>query len=151
MAMPYDDYPKAASEEARKALRHKESYGSSCGTAVGWARANQLAKREAISEDVVKRTYSFLSRSKVYDKGDFLDSDGNEICGSVSYAAWGGDPMLRWTETIVNNLQESERTMDELKITRHNRRQFRRMTTSSLSPLQSLISRTLKMIWTIWR
>lgn len=119
MAMPYDDYPKAASEQARRALRHRDENGSNCGTAVGWMRANQLANRETISEDVVKRTYSFLSRAKVYDQGSFTDADGNEICGSVSYAAWGGDPMLRWTETIVNNLQESERTMDELKITRH--------------------------------
>lgn len=119
MKMPYSDYPKAASEEALRALRHRDENGSDCGTSVGWQRANQLANRETISEDVVKRTYSFLSRAKVYDQGSFTDAEGNEICGSVMYAAWGGDPMLRWTETIVNNLQESERTMDELKITRH--------------------------------
>jgi hypothetical protein len=109
--MPYNDYPKAASEEARKALRHREESGSDCGTRVGWERANQLANRETISDETVKRTYSFLSRSKVYDQGEFTDADGNEICGSVMYAAWGGDPMLRWSEKIVENLEESERAM----------------------------------------
>jgi len=117
--MPYDDYPRAASEQARKALQHRESNGSDCGTAVGWARANQLANREVISVETVKRTYSFLSRAKVYDQGRFTDDDGNEICGSVMYAAWGGNPMLRWSETIVDNLPESERAMEKLKLKRH--------------------------------
>jgi HK97 family phage prohead protease len=111
--MPYSDYPKAASEQAQRALNHREENGSDCGTLVGWERANQLASRETISEEIVKRTYSFLSRSKVYDQGDFTDADGKEICGSVMYAAWGGDPMLRWCEKIVANLEESERAMNK--------------------------------------
>lgn len=117
--MPYSDYPKSASEEARRALKHRENNGTNCGTAVGWRRANQLAKREALSIDTVKRTYSFLSRSKVYDQGRFKDDDGNDICGSIMYSAWGGDSMLRWAETVVNKLSEPERTMDNLKISRH--------------------------------
>ena len=117
--MPYSDYPKAASEQAQKALNHREERNSGCGTDVGWARARQLANRETLSVETVKRTYSFLSRAKVYDQGDFLDADGNEICGSVMYAAWGGDPMARWSEKIVNNLPEDERNMDGEAIKRH--------------------------------
>lgn len=109
--MPYSDYPKAASEQAERALQHRDENGSDCGTRVGWERANQLASRETISDDTVKRTYSFLSRAKTYDQGDFIDADGNEICGSIMYAAWGGDPMLRWSEKIVNSLEENERAM----------------------------------------
>jgi hypothetical protein len=110
MAKSYDDYPKAATEEAKRALKHRDEYGraTSCGTAVGWQRANQLANREPLSAETVKRTYSFLSRSKTYDQGKFLDSDGNEICGSVMYAAWGGDPMLRWCEKVAASLEEEE-------------------------------------------
>ena len=67
--MPYNDYPKAASKAAQRALDHKEKNGTKCGTPVGWARANQLAGRETISKDTVVRTYSFLSRSKTYDQG----------------------------------------------------------------------------------
>lgn len=102
-AESYTDYPKGASEEAQRALDFKEKNGSNCGTNVGWTRANQLAKREPLSLDTVKRTYSFLSRAKTYDTGSFTDRDGNEVCGSIMYAAWGGDPMLRWTERTLED------------------------------------------------
>ena len=102
----YADYPQSASTEAKKALKHREENGSNCGTAVGWARANQLAKREPLSVRTIKRTYSFLSRAKVYDTGKFQNEDGKEICGSVMYAAWGGDPMLRWTERKLSSIED---------------------------------------------
>jgi len=107
--MPYNNYPKAASENAQRALDHKEKNGSSCGTPVGWARANQLANRERISDDVLVRTYSFLSRARVYDQGKFTDEDGKEICGSIMYAAWGGDEMLRWAKSTLEQMETNER------------------------------------------
>lgn len=111
--MPYNNYPKAATENAQRALDHKEKNGSDCGTPVGWARARQLADRETISKETVRRTYSFLSRAKVYDQGDFTDEDGKEICGSIMYAAWGGDEMLRWSRMIIDRLEE-DRDIDDL-------------------------------------
>ena len=80
--MPWSNYPEAAKENAARALKHREENGSDCGTSVGWQRANQLSKGEAISDDVLVRTYSFLSRAKVYDQGRFTDEDWKEICGS---------------------------------------------------------------------
>jgi len=107
--MPWSNYPKAASENAARALKHREDNGSDCGTAVGWTRANQLANRETISDETLVRTYSFLSRAKTYDQGDFTDADGNEICGSVMYAAWGGDEMLRWAKRTIEQMEENKR------------------------------------------
>ena len=107
--MPYNDYPKAASKAAQRALDHKEKNGTKCGTPVGWARANQLAGRETISKDTVVRTYSFLSRSKTYDQGKFTDSDGKDICGSIMYAAWGGDAMLSWAKKTVEKMKDDKR------------------------------------------
>lgn len=106
--MPYNDYPEAASNNARRALRHKEENGSNCGTAVGWTRANQLANRETISHETTVRTYSFLSRAKVYDTGRYFDNDGNQVCGSIMYDAWGGDAMLRWAEQKVKDMENRE-------------------------------------------
>ena len=106
--MPWSDYPQAAKDNAARALKHREEHGTDCGTPVGWQRANQLSKGEAISDDVLVRTYSFLSRAKVYDQGDFFDSDGNEICGSIMYAAWGGDEMLRWAERTIEQMEENK-------------------------------------------
>jgi hypothetical protein len=57
----YNDYPKAATNNAKRALKYREESGNpkGCGTPVGWARANQLAKREVISLDTVKRMAQF--------------------------------------------------------------------------------------------
>ena len=106
--MPYNDYPEAASNNARRALRHRDENGTNCGTPVGWARANQLANRETISHDTTVRTYSFLSRAKVYDTGKYFDEEGNEVCGSIMYDAWGGDAMLAWAEQKVKEMENRE-------------------------------------------
>ena len=106
--MPYNDYPKAASENAQRALDFREENGTDCGTPVGWARANQLAGKETISDETLVRTYSFLSRAKTYDQGDFTDEDGKEICGSIMYAAWGGDEMLNWAKRTLEEMEENK-------------------------------------------
>ena len=122
--MPWTNYPKAARDNASKALKHREENGTDCGTPVGWQRANTLSKGEPISDDVLVRTYSFLSRAKVYDQGKFFDEDGKEICGSIMFAAWGGDEMLRWAKRTIEEMEENKRhiksvveTDDEIVIT----------------------------------
>ena len=122
--MPWNNYPKAARDNASKALKHREENGTDCGTPVGWQRANTLSKGDPISDDVLVRTYSFLSRAKVYDQGKFFDEDGKEICGSIMFAAWGGDPMLRWAKRTIEQMEEKKRhiksvieTDDEIVIT----------------------------------
>ena len=113
----YNNYPQSAVNNAKKALRHRDENGSSCGTRVGWVRANQIANRENLSDDTVKRVYSFLSRAAVYDTGSYTDEDGNEVCGSIMYDAWGGASMLRWAEPIAKRLAENNATnMQEINI-----------------------------------
>ena len=92
--MPWTDYPQAATDNAKRALKIREEEGTDCGTPVGWESARIIANKEAITEQRLPRVYSFLSRAKVYDKGRFKDEDGKQICGSIMYAAWGGDEML---------------------------------------------------------
>ena len=99
--MAFRDYPQTAVNNAERALRHRDENGTSCGTAVGWRRANQLASREALTLDTVRRTFSFLSRHKGNNTGRFTDADG-EVCGSIMYAAWGGTAMLRWARKTIN-------------------------------------------------
>jgi len=56
----YTDYPKAATENAKIALRWAEENGwGDCGTPVGKIRANQLAKGEPISRDTIARMSAF--------------------------------------------------------------------------------------------
>lgn len=112
--MPWTDYPQAATENAKRALKIREEEGTDCGTPVGWESARILANREAVSHDRLPRYYSFLSRAKVYDKGSFKDEDGKQICGSIMYAAWGGDEMHRWAERTLENMEE-EKSLRHIK------------------------------------
>ena len=105
MAETYGGYPASAKAAARKALRHKEKNGSSCGTNVGWQRANQISSGEKLSLSTIKRTFSFLSRAETYNQGKFLDENGKEICGSVMYAAWGGTSMRSWCSGVINKVE----------------------------------------------
>ena len=41
----YNDYPQAATNNAKRAIKYKEENGSDCGTQVGWTRARQLANQ----------------------------------------------------------------------------------------------------------
>jgi ATP-dependent protease ClpP protease subunit len=61
-----------------------------------------------LSEDTVQRTYSFLSRAETYDQGKYFDEDGNEICGSIMYDAWGGSAMRDWAEAKFKKIERKK-------------------------------------------
>jgi len=88
----YDDYPQAARDKAQKAIDYKEKNGSTCGTAVGWTRARQLANGDKISEDTINRMSAF-QRHKQYK-----DVPYDEGCGGIMWDAWGGDEGIAWAE-----------------------------------------------------
>jgi hypothetical protein len=97
----------AMAEEARRALKWKAE-GKAGGTRVGLARANQLVKRENLSESTVKRMFSFFSRHEVdkQGKGFSPDEEGYPSKGRVAWALWGGDAGFSWSRRIVESLKE---------------------------------------------
>ena len=113
MAKTYGGYPQAAKNRAKAALKHKEEKGTSCGTSVGWTRARQLSKGQSLTLATIKRTFSFLSRAKTYDQGKFTDDKGKDICGSIMYAAWGGDSMKGWCKSTINKAEKESRAEDK--------------------------------------
>jgi len=86
----YNDYPEAATNNAKRALKWKEENSSDCGTPVGWTRANQLANREKISRDTIARMASFKRHQQ---NKDVPYSEG---CGRLMWDAWGGDAGINW-------------------------------------------------------
>ncbi len=63
----YNDYPKGATNNAKKAIAYKEKNGSSCGTKVGWTRARQLANGENLSS--TKSKPLFVARMPMLPPG----------------------------------------------------------------------------------
>jgi len=97
----FTDYPKAAIENAKIALRWAEENGwGECGTPVGKARANQLAKGEPISKDTISRMASF-ERHRQNSQKELGDG-----CGRLMWLAWGGDAGVEWASRKLEQLNK---------------------------------------------
>ena len=85
---------------AKRALKWKEE-GKPGGTAVGLARAHQLAKRETLTERTVLRMYSFFSRHEPDKQATGFNSgeEGYPSKGRVAWDLWGGDGGYSWSKT----------------------------------------------------
>jgi hypothetical protein len=98
------DYPDSVKNNAKAVLKYVDENGwGSCGTSVGKIRASQLANGEPISEDTVRRMYSYLSRHKVDLDSSKSYDDG---CGKLMYDSWGGLSALSWAESKVNSFKK---------------------------------------------
>jgi hypothetical protein len=84
---------------ARRALKWKKE-GRRGGTTVGLARANQLARKESLSQSTVMRMHSFFSRHEVNKKATGFNSgeEGFPSPGRVAWDLWGGDAGASWSK-----------------------------------------------------
>jgi hypothetical protein len=100
----YTDYPEEAKENAKIALRYAEQNGwGDCGTGVGKARANQLAKGEPITEDTISRMASFERHRQNSDK------ELGDGCGRLMWLAWGGDAGIEWASRKLEQIRNSKK------------------------------------------
>tara|TARA_R110000751_G_scaffold36862_3_gene89730 strand:+ start:1537 stop:2196 length:660 start_codon:yes stop_codon:yes gene_type:complete len=86
----YNDYPEAATNNAKRAIKYKKENGSDCGTIIGWTRAGQLARREKLSRDTIARMASFKRHQQ------HKDVPYDEGCGGIMWDAWGGTAGVEW-------------------------------------------------------
>jgi len=104
-AETYNDYPEAAVEAAKQGIKRNEETGNKCATQVGKVRAQQLANRESVSLDTVRRMRAFLIRQK--DNYELARSRRDyDACGYISYLLWGGEPALSWAEKTLRQAGE---------------------------------------------
>jgi hypothetical protein len=97
----YRDYPDSVSNNAKKGIELNEKQGNKCATQVGKVRAQQLAQKQPLSVETIKRMYSYLSRAQeYYDEGDTTS------CGYISYMLWGGLSARRWAESKLKELDQ---------------------------------------------
>ena len=96
----YSDYPKAARNNARRALKYKKENGSSCGTSVGWKRASQLASGQALSRSTIARMASFKRHQQ---NKDVPYSEG---CGGLMWDCWGGSAGINWAISKLKQIDK---------------------------------------------
>jgi hypothetical protein len=96
----YTDYPESAKNAAQRALDWADKNGwGDCGTPVGKARANQLAKGEPISEETISRMASF---ARHLQNKDVPYSEG---CGGLMVDAWGGQAGIEWAQNKLKEIR----------------------------------------------
>jgi hypothetical protein len=96
----YNDYPKGATNNAKRAIAYKEKNGSDCGTKVGWTRASQLSEKKNISRDTIARMASFKRHQQN------KDVPYTEGCGGLMWDAWGGSAGINWA---INKLKQIDK------------------------------------------
>ena len=101
--------------EAKKGLDWREEFGRG-GTRVGAVRARQIVAGENLSDDTIKRMYSFFSRHEVDKQAEGFSSgeDGYPSNGRIAWALWGGDAGFSWSKRLVEKMKKE----DERKLNR---------------------------------
>ena len=100
LADSYTDYPKAASENAKIAVRWAEENGwGSCGTPVGKKRASDLAAMRPLSEETIARMAGF-ERHRQNSQRELGDG-----CGRLMWLAWGGDEGIEWAQRKLKQIR----------------------------------------------
>jgi len=108
-AESYNNYPQSATNNAKRMIEWREKYGRdvvTAGTEIGWKRASQLANRESISLDVVKRMAQFNRHRENAKIDPKLKDTPWKDNGYVAWNLWGGTAGVDWAIKEVNKLKE---------------------------------------------
>jgi len=108
-AETYNNYPQSATNNAKRMIEWRDKYGRdvvTAGTEVGWRRASQLANRENISLDVVKRMAQFNRHRENAKIDPKYKGEPWKDNGYVAWNLWGGTAGVDWAIREVNKLKD---------------------------------------------
>lgn len=102
----------AMAAAARRGLEWRAEYGRG-GTAVGVARARDIANKKNLSPSTVRRMKSFFARHEVDKQAEGFRSgeDGFPSAGRIAWELWGGDPGQSWANAKDAQLDREEQKM----------------------------------------
>ena len=107
--------PQGVADNARRALevRARKPESQRGMTAVGIARARDLANRVSLSEDTIRRMVAYFERHEVDKQGSTWDEQGK---GWQAWYGWGGDDGFAWAKRKVEEFnRERERNAERKK------------------------------------
>lgn len=100
--------------EARRGLEWRQAFGRG-GTAVGVARARDIANRRTLSRTTVARMASYFARHAIDKRAQGFrpGEPGYPSAGRIAWALWGGDAGQTFARAIISqsrSLPESPET-----------------------------------------
>ena len=106
----YNDYPKAASENACKVLRWRDEHGDEVQgmTQVGWTRANQLCNGENISEETIARMSGFQRHKQNSEIAEEYKGTPWKDRGYVAWLGWGGTEGIEWASNKLEEIRNEQ-------------------------------------------
>jgi hypothetical protein len=99
--------PKGAAQAASRGLKLREAHGRG-GTAVGVARARDLAAQTTLSPATVRRMTSYFARHDVDKRGKGWADRTHPSAGYIAWLLWGGDAGKRWAGRIDQRMRKAE-------------------------------------------
>jgi hypothetical protein len=104
--------PADVAEVAKRGLEARERYGRG-GTLVGARRANQLANREIVSIETIKRMVAYFTRHAVDLEAPAAKPGHPDYPspGRIAWDLWGGAPGRAWARrqlTVWERVQREE-------------------------------------------
>lgn len=107
--------PKGAREEARRGLEWRREHKRG-GTAVGVARARDLANGATLSPSTVRRMKAFFDRHQNgAGKGSKPGEQGFPSPWRIAWALWGGDAGYAWARKVVEQMNAADRKAKTMK------------------------------------
>ena len=105
--------------EAQRGLDWREEHGRG-GTRVGAVRARQIVAGENLSDETVKRMYSFFSRHEVDKQAEGFKQgeEGYPSNGRIAWALWGGDAGYTWSKRLVEKMK-NEKSFNSQELEKH--------------------------------
>jgi len=103
--------PESVRNAAKRGLALRREFGRG-GTAVGIARARDLARGARLSASTVRRMVSFFARHGSYAKDPDPSSPST---GYIAWMLWGGDAGKRWAQSVAKRLDRAEKTLTMTK------------------------------------
>ena len=107
--MPTWRPPEDVARAARRGLelRAEQPPSNRAGTAVGIARARDLANRRPVHISVIQRMVSYFARHEVDKQGEGWGRDSK---GYQAWLLWGGDPGRRWALRVAREWEQEQQT-----------------------------------------
>jgi len=105
----YDDYPKAAQNNACKVLEWRDKHGEDevdGMTRIGWIRANQLCKGEKISEETIARMSGFQRHKNNSEIAEEYKGTPWKDKGYVAWLGWGGTEGIEWASSKLKQIRQ---------------------------------------------
>jgi len=104
--------PADVADVARRALEARERYGRG-GTLVGARRARQLAERQVVSIETIKRMVAYFTRHAVDLEAPAARPGHPDYpsAGRIAWDLWGGAPGRAWARrqlTVWERVQREE-------------------------------------------